>query len=117
MSYDLHDGTVHAWATNPTPPATWRQRLTQWRDRTFGPDPAGADDAWLNQMRAATSQLDDDTRAGRHYADNIATTLLARPIAIAAVPYRLVDVPHLGELPIGPLEPAHIHNQLIGAEQ
>ncbi|WP_030487298.1 hypothetical protein [Micromonospora chokoriensis] len=30
MSYDLHDGTVHAWATNPTPPATWRQRLTQW---------------------------------------------------------------------------------------
>jgi len=31
MSYDLHDGTVHAWATNPTQPATtWRQRLTQW---------------------------------------------------------------------------------------
>ena len=30
MSYDLHDGTVHAWATNPTPATTWRQRLTQW---------------------------------------------------------------------------------------
>lgn len=114
MSYDLHDGDVIAW---PTTGRTWRQRLTHWRDQMFGPDPVGVDDTWLTQMREAASQLDDNTSTGRHYADNIPTTRLRQPAAIAAVPYRLVTVPHLGELPIGPLEPAHIHNQMQGAER
>ncbi|MEU7972192.1 hypothetical protein AB0B48_09125 [Micromonospora sp. NPDC049089] len=69
MSYDLRDGTVHAWApTNPTPPATtWRQRLTQWigLDDQAATEHVGADETWT----PADELEPGDT--GRHHRGNV----------------------------------------------
>ncbi|MFE9192031.1 hypothetical protein ACFYL6_20740 [Micromonospora sp. NPDC007208] len=113
MSYDLRDGTVHAWATAPHR-ITTLQYLRASIAQTLGlePDHHGADPDWAQQLRDMRTA---DDHAVIQRARGRATVPQPR-VALAAVPYRLVDVPHLGELPIGPLEPAHIHNQLIGAK-
>jgi hypothetical protein len=99
-----------AWPTNPARrPNAW----ARWRERLFGPDPQGADSTWLNQMRTAASQLDDDTRTGRHYADNIATTVMRRPIAaIAATPHHACVDEHLGPLDLEPDEATPFHDAI-----
>lgn len=117
---DFDPSPITAWprAHQPTRPGFW----ARLHERLYGPDPTGATSGWLTQMRTGTSRLDggdiDDTRTGRHYADNIPTTLLRRPIAeITATPHHACVDEHLGPLDLGPLEPAHIHDQLIGAER
>ncbi|RAN92626.1 hypothetical protein GAR05_06118 [Micromonospora saelicesensis] len=126
MSYDLHDGTVHAWATNPTPPATtWRQRLTQWigLDSNTATEHVGADaPTWEQELRAMrldhADAFDAALSAGRHYAHNIATTVIRRPIAaITATPHHAYVDPDLGPLDLGPLEPAYLAGETKGAEQ
>lgn len=129
MSYDLRDGTVHAWATNPTQQATtWRQRLTRWiglddQATTTATEHIGADaPTWEQELRAMrldhADAFDAALSTGRHYAHNIPTTVIRRPIAaITATPHWPVIDDDLGPLVPGPLEPAHIHNQLQGAER
>ncbi|MEU4779234.1 hypothetical protein [Micromonospora sp. NPDC023633] len=86
---------------------TVRYLLADLATAAFGPDHPGADEHWLDQLRTA---------AAVSWPDRTPTAVIPairRPAAaLAAVAYRLVDVPYLGVLPIGPLEPARIANHL-----
>ncbi|MET8265966.1 hypothetical protein ABZU92_18465 [Micromonospora arida] len=120
MSLDYDPGLITAWPTTPAPKAGPLARL---RDRFLGPttdEHPGADTPnWEQELRSM--RLDHAQAAhealptGRHHADNIPTTVIRRPAEICAVAYRITHDTHLGELVIGPLVPAHIHDQLAGA--
>lgn len=92
---------------------------------------------FLQYVRAElATALDIPTHPGAnddwHPLDDLAEPAISRPTdvptavipairppiaAIADVAYQLVDVPHLGVLPIGPLAPAYIHDELKGKQR
>ncbi|MEU7677915.1 hypothetical protein AB0C42_24245 [Micromonospora taraxaci] len=139
MSYDLRDGTVHAWTATPTQrDNVW----TRWRDRLFGPDPVGVDETWspaddlaagvhhtdrlrkvdpLHGLSPAGFQYATGTEEQVHAGPDDNTGIWEKPrkaiAAITATPHWPVIDDDLGPLVPGPLEPAHIHDQLIGADR
>lgn len=83
------------------------------------PEHEGATPEWAEFLRSGLTD-----RPAVSHPDTIATAFVPparRPaIALADVPYELVDDEDLGVLPIGPLVPAHLfdedrYNALIGA--
>ncbi|MGN9802031.1 hypothetical protein [Micromonospora sp. L32] len=77
------------------------------------PTHPGADDHWhpLTDLRQPAVSRPTDVPTA-------VIPAIRPPIAaIADVAYELVDDPHLGVLPIGPQVPAHIHDELIGAQR
>ncbi|MEV0726041.1 hypothetical protein AB0I37_25085 [Micromonospora purpureochromogenes] len=95
----------------------WHIAWTTIADRLgLEPDHKGAD--WPNWEAELRAMRCDDT-GGRHHADNIPTAVIPavrRPIAaLTATGHYAVYDEHLGGLNPGPLEPARIHDELIGA--
>ncbi|MBM0277235.1 hypothetical protein [Micromonospora tarensis] len=136
MSIDLSDGHVTAWPTTPAPKTN---AFTRLRERLFGPDHDGAADTWspTNDLAAGVHHTDrlrpvdpdwllspaawhelnpapEDVAV--HGGVDDRTALIRRPVAaITATPHWPVIDEWLGPLVPGPLEPAHIHDELIGA--
>ncbi|MFG3639116.1 hypothetical protein ACGF3C_02430 [Micromonospora sp. NPDC047762] len=140
MSINYDPSPVTAWPN--TKPAHHPNAWTRWRDRLFGPDHTGADDTWqpANDLTAGVHHTDRIhkvdplhglTPAGFQYATGTeqqvhagpddATGIWEKPrkpiAALTATGHWAVYDEHLGGLNPGPLEPARIHDQLIGAEQ
>lgn len=109
---DLDAGRVTAWPTTPKPKPTAWMRL---RERLFGPDDhTGADTPdWDQELRTMrlnrANAFAASASTGRHYADNIATTVIRKPVAaLTATGHYAVYDEHLGGLNPGPLEPAYL---------
>lgn len=82
------------------------------------PEHEGADTLnWEHELRAM--RLGDPPAVSR--PTDVPTAVIPAirqpTAAIADVAYELVDDPHLGVLPIGPLVPAYIHAELKGEQR
>ncbi|MEU7590709.1 hypothetical protein AB0A95_31010 [Micromonospora sp. NPDC049230] len=110
-----------AWPTNllsdQAAPRRWRGRHRAHPIRTAladrfnpGAEHEGATPEWADLLRASLLTTASPAEVTAEIPP------VRRPaLALAAVPYQLVDVPHLGVLPIGPQQPAYIADAITGA--